>query len=157
MIALPRKIDYSHIYLLIFFGTLVISIISLLSSYLAIKFLGVLLGIFAISLFFNLISVYLITHDIAGDSLKVQQEKRIAINLPYSRAYDLCLEALNQKPEMKIMKNDKERGEIFASISLPWWNVIDNVSYYSADLVTINIKKISEQHNHIQISSKPNS
>jgi hypothetical protein len=102
-----------------------------------------------------MISVYRITHDISGDALKVQQEKIIAIDLSYTRVFNLCLESLNKMENLTIRSFNINDGKILAHIHTSALIQISSWCYYLTDEVTFQIEQINSDHTHILISSHP--
>jgi hypothetical protein len=121
-----------------------------------IKLVGLLFAGFGVTLSLNVIWIYLRAGKLSGEILNVHQNRNLAINLPYSRVFDLCLESIKQNPEASIKFSDPEKGNVIAFYPLPAWSKMDGISPYSEDKLSIDVKEIRNNHIHVHVSCEPN-
>jgi hypothetical protein len=81
------------------------------------------------------------------ETMGMHHTRAIEIQLPYPRAFDLCIQSLSLMKRCRILEHDRSKGKITAKTGLNWktWG----------DTITFNIKKTGKEHLKISVSSRP--
>lgn len=83
----------------------------------------------------------------SGNNLRNHHIRVIDLQLPYDKAYDLCLKSLGLIKKCTVQNNNSSEGTIVATTGLNWktWG----------DTITFDIKRINNNHSRVTVSSRP--
>ncbi len=81
------------------------------------------------------------------ETIAIHQTRNIVLNLPYDKAFELCLNSLKTIKKYRIKKVDQHHGIIGARKGLKWYNYDETISF--------KIWKINSNRTHIKISTRP--
>lgn len=76
----------------------------------------------------------------------VKQTKEINLPVPYDKAFELCIESVNQLKKPKIKEKNYSGGVITAKTGITWDTFGDTVSFKLTE---------TKDYTHIVVSSKP--
>jgi hypothetical protein len=143
-------------YYVIIFSYLLISVALLFSASIIAKLIGILFAGIGMNHSVNVIQTYVRTGSLSDNTLNVHQRRILAMNLPYTKVFDLCLESFKQFPEIILDTSDRDKGEIIAFYPLPAWSTLEELSSYAKDKISFHFREINNRHVHVYISSEPN-
>lgn len=83
------------------------------------------------------------------ESMAVRQARNIELQLPYDRAFDLCIRSLDVISRCRVREEDRSQGRIMATASINWKTWGDTISF--------NIAAINNEKTAVKISSRPTS
>lgn len=83
------------------------------------------------------------------ESMSTLQDRNIKLNLPFERAFDLCLESLGLISRCSVMEKDRSRGKIMARSSVNWKTWGDTISF--------EIACTGSEETDVRVSSRPTS
>lgn len=81
------------------------------------------------------------------DAMGVHHVRNVELQLPYDKAFDLCIESIRLIKKSKIQKKDISQGKITAKAGMTWktWG----------DLISFDIRKIDNEKTQVIVSSRP--
>ena len=80
-------------------------------------------------------------------SLDNHQTRKVEVNYPYRKTFQLCLEAIKELGNCKIRKTDSSRGIIEARTGISLRTYGDNISF--------EIQQLDNERTQVEISSRP--
>ena len=77
----------------------------------------------------------------------VHQIREINLNVPFEKAFNLCVESVAKIKKGKLLKQDKANGIIEAKAGITWKTFGDEIKF--------KLKKEGEQSTLVEVSSRP--
>jgi len=77
----------------------------------------------------------------------VYHVRNIDLQLPYDKAFDLCIESLDLIKRCKIRKEDRSQSKIDARAGITWKTWGDTISF--------DVRKIDNDRTQVEVSSRP--
>ena len=81
------------------------------------------------------------------ETISVHHQRNIVLNLPFDKAFELCLQSTKSIKYCRIKTVERTHGIIKARVS--------GFSIGIGDLITFKLNRINDNRTHIGISSKP--
>ena len=79
--------------------------------------------------------------------MDVHHLRSIELQLPYDKAFNLCIESLSLIKKCKIQKENRSQGKIIAKAGMTWktWG----------DVISFDMRKIDNNRTQVTVSSRP--
>ncbi len=86
-------------------------------------------------------------YGVTEETLGVQHVRDIDLEMPYDKAFDLCLSCLYLMQEVTVRQENRSTGEILAKTGGAWKT--------AGDQIAISVKKVDDSHTRVTVSSRP--
>jgi hypothetical protein len=99
--------------------------------------------------FLHSLAVEKIAGDRSEEAMGTCHVRNIELQLPYERAFDLCIRSLDLISRCKVEEEDRSQGKIMARSSVNWKTWGDTISF--------DITRTGNESTAVKVSSRPTS